>query len=711
METNVRTPLDIFHLPQHLVVPIFQRPYVWDEADQWTPLWHDVRRIAELRLNDPYNQAVHFLGAVVLQAQENAAGDLQARNVIDGQQRITTLQLLMDATSAVLETLGEEQLASQLGDLTHNTSAFVRHEEELLKLRHTNRDRAPYDEVMRADPPVDHGALAHSDSQIVKAHGFYSRVVAEWLNESEQGASARAGALVNVLARGLQLVVIDLRVNENSQEIFETLNARGTPLTAADLIKNFVFQTLSAEGVDTKRAYAEDWPFESKFWETDVSVGRNLVTRSSLFLNQWLVARTGEEISPKTTFTRFKHYVEHESGQKMAELLPLIKQQADVYERWTQHAREPDRDLTVVEMCVYRSQAAGLELLKPILIWLHEPGVSLPQRVIDEVVAACESWVFRRLMMRLPGSDLGRVVAAIIATHRDRDEDLGRRVAAYLSRLNVVSTYWPGDIELRASLREESAYRRFPRARLRLMLEAVEDHLRGFTDAAPAKAHGRVSRRGFHIEHLLPQKWSAHWPVADLAAELDRSAHLHRLGNLTLLTASLNASVSNGPWLGATGKWAKLEEHDVFLMNRAVRKVSEDGWDEARIDRRTEDMIDGLIATWPVPAGHTGEVVDPVTVDASWVGIEHLVAAGHLKAGQTLHAMPSAFRGHQCVVQQDGVLLMGDQTFASPSAAGHHLRQKATNGWYFWGLEDGRRLRDVREEYRKAQGRDGSSTT
>src|SRR5690606_16412246 len=123
---------------------------------------------------------------------------------------------------------------------------------------------------------------------------------------------------------------------ENSQEIFETLNARGTPLTAADLVRNFVFQRLEAEGADTKKAYREDWPFETKFWMREVSVGRNLVSRSSLFLNQWLIARTGEEVSPQATFNRFKSYVELQSGQKMADLLPVIKRQAQQYEGWTE---------------------------------------------------------------------------------------------------------------------------------------------------------------------------------------------------------------------------------------------------------------------------------------------------------------------------------------------------------------------------------------
>ena len=73
METNVRTPLDIFNLPQHLVVPLFQRPYVWDETEQWLPLWQDLPN-SEHRLNDPYSSATHFLGAVVVQAQDNQPG-------------------------------------------------------------------------------------------------------------------------------------------------------------------------------------------------------------------------------------------------------------------------------------------------------------------------------------------------------------------------------------------------------------------------------------------------------------------------------------------------------------------------------------------------------------------------------------------------------------------------------------------------------------
>ncbi len=303
--------MQVFNLPQQLVVPLFQRPYVWDEQNQWAPLWQDVRRLVEARQREPFAQVTHFLGAIVVQAQDMQLGHLPGSNIIDGQQRLTTLQLLMDAAGGVLKDAGFDTLAGQLDTLTHNQPTFLLPGDSPLKVRHVNKDRAAFDEVMDAEPPVDHESLKHAGALVTRAHAYFTRSISEWLGDpGSDGYAARAEALVSALLNGLQLVAINLGANENSQEIFETLNARGTPLTAADLVRNYVFQRLAAEGADTKRAYAEDWPFEKKFWEDEISAGRYLVSRSSLFLNQWLISRVGEEIGPQQTFTRFKTYIE-----------------------------------------------------------------------------------------------------------------------------------------------------------------------------------------------------------------------------------------------------------------------------------------------------------------------------------------------------------------------------------------------------------------
>ncbi|KRC92584.1 hypothetical protein ASE25_04460 [Terrabacter sp. Root85] len=699
METTVRTPLEIFNLPQRLVVPLFQRPYVWTQDEQWEPLWGDIRRVAELRLMQPWVTATHFMGAVVIQAMDNVVGTVQPRAVIDGQQRLTTLQLFIDAAGAVFEDRGIEHLAAQMEGLTHNPQHFVQ-DGNALKLHHTNRDKVAFAEVMNADPPVDYTALGSTNSLFVEAHRYFTEQVRLWLDAQGDETHRRAEALASVLTTSLQLVVIDLRRDENSQEIFETLNARGTPLTAADLIKNLVFQRLEREGVDTAAAYAQIWPFDTQFWEERVSVGRYRMTRSSLFLNQWLMSRLAEEVGPQSTFTRFKHYVEHEANRPMSSVLEEVRGQADAYRSWTERARDPHAKLSRVELCVYRSRALDSEVLQPLLLWLHEPGSPHNPRTIDSVVASAESWLVRRSLLRLASADQGRVVADLISACRgSADTELADRAEAFLARQKAPSTYWPSDDELKA-LSIEPAYRRYKRGRLRMYLEAAEDAARGFSTTADSKTSSRVERVGYHIEHILPQRWKTNWPVESLADEIERDNHVHRFGNLTLLTGKLNLAVSNGPWLGIKGKRAKLEAHDVFLLNRRIRAVSEHGWNEQRIDERGLAIVDAFIEAWPVPAGHVGLDIDARASAATPnVALRDLVAAGLLPVGTELRARQGSWGDQVAEVLESGHLRVGDKTFGTPSAAGHHLRKGATNGWWFWRLPDGRRLQDLRAEF------------
>lgn len=703
VETFKRTPLQLFNLPQHFVIPLFQRPYVWKEDEQWEPLWQDIRRVAELRINEPHLNPQHFLGAVVLQAHDAGSNRVTTWNVIDGQQRLTTLQLLMDAVGAVLTQAGSERFASQLESLTHNPANFVPEGDSRLKVRHLNNDHGAFDEVMTAEAPVDYVSLKHAESRIVKAHQYFTTAVTQWLGDpAAADYRIKSDQLASVLQTDLQLVTIELLSSENSQEIFETLNARGTPLTAADLVRNYVFQRLDAEGSDTKRAYKEDWPFETKFWTKEVSVGRYLVSRSSLFINQWLTASTGEEIGPQSTFARFKAYVEHRAGQKMADLLSVLKTQAFQYEAWTEAAARPGGNLSVVEMAVYRMHASGVELLKPLLLWLHAPGRAVPAADLDRIVTAAESWVVRRQLLRLAGSDLGRIVADLIKSHSAAPaSELAERVVAQLARLNVSSTYWPGDDEIRMALTSESAYRRYPRARLRAYLEAIENAYRAET------RQPQVERAAFPIEHILPQKWQENWPVDSPEAEQERQIRVHRLGNLTLLTGALNSKVSNGPW--EDKRRALLEHNTIKLTGRLIEQTQNRAWDEDLIDRRTADLIEVLLKVWPVPDGHQGEVIDPQTKSLDWVELKHLSQAGLLSSGDRLLATHRDYTGIEAVIGDDVRIHLNGRRFATPSGAARQLTKKPTNGWYFWALDDGRRLRDVRAAYQNGTPLGGGS--
>lgn len=710
MKTDLTTPQGIFGMPQHLTVPIYQRPYVWNQEDQWAPLWGDIRRLTEHRLENPNSNATHFLGAVVTQDAPTGPVGMQEFQIVDGQQRLTTLQLALDATAAAFTARGLDALAARLNFLTHNDHMFVREGEPALKLRHMNRDRAAFDEVMLADPPVDHASLTHRDSRLSQAHEYFASHVGAWLDSDLESLALRADALAIALQNALQLVVIRLTADEDSQEIFETLNARGTPLTAADLIKNFVFQRLKVEGKDTEEAY-RSWPFETKFWEAEVSVGRFPTTRSALFLGQWLISRVGKEVSPRSTFGRFKFFTEHETDRSMSELLGLITEQAKIYQELTERASDPHANFSRLELHIYRMAVAQVEITKPVVLWLTEPGNHYTMGSISGVIDAVESWIVRRRLLRLQNGDLGRVAAELISAARGAsDDELVDVVERHLARQQSTSTYWPGDEELSETLRSVPFYRRFSQPMQRMLLQAVEDWYRGYTSEKSSKTGIRVHRDKHQVEHLLPRSWRSHWPVPDAAAEADRDEHVHRLGNLTLITGSLNASVSNGPWSGGNGKRAELHRHDVFLMNRAIVDASEGGWDEHQIDERTENLIGGIIATWPVPDGHEGKTVDRTArLSKATATYADVIAAGLIEVGATLVCTDGRWPGARGTLLAGGRMSYEGTTYQTPAAAARYVRGgQSGNAWYFWRVENGPLLNDLRAEMLRA--RDQAST-
>lgn len=331
MDTHVRTPQDGFLQPQRLMVPLFQRPYVWNQENQWEPLWDDVTRVAAKRLGRPDGKPQpHFIGAVVLQQLQSPVGLMQQRTIIDGQQRLTTLQLLLDALHAELLAVEAIPQAKRIEALVTNPEPFCTSPEDRFKVWPTNRDRGAFNAVMAASPPVDHDAVGHRGERMVEAHRFFSVQARQWL-AGNGDQNARATAIETAARELLQMVVIDLAPDENAQEIFETLNARGAQLTAADLIKNFVFQRLLEAGADVEAAYQRTWAeFETGFWETEISVGRIRHPRSSIFLNHWLVARTGEEVVAREVFKRFKTFA-LDSGVPMPALLQQVQRAAGVY--------------------------------------------------------------------------------------------------------------------------------------------------------------------------------------------------------------------------------------------------------------------------------------------------------------------------------------------------------------------------------------------
>lgn len=710
METQVRTPQMVFMQPQRLVVPLFQRPYVWNEENQWEPLWNDVVRVADRVLAKPQDRHYpHFLGAVVLQQVQRQTGQMQERTIIDGQQRLTTLQLLLDALHAELLSVEALAPAMRIEPLVTNAEPFCSRPEDRFKVWPTNRDRAPFNTVMSALPPVDHNALDHRGERMVEAHRFFSERAREWLTmKGTEQVQLRAAAVETVVRELLQMVVIDLAVEENAQEIFETLNARGAQLTAADLIKNFIFQRLLEKGTDVEQAYQANWrEFETGFWEIEVSVGRLRYPRAAVFLNHWLIARTGEEVVAREVFDRFKRFADHESGVPMTALLGQVHRAARVYRDFIGAASTHTGSMDRLGLFGYRTGVLESEVIKPLVLCLLDPEESpLSDAQLVKSLDVVESWMVRRMLVRATTKNYNQVVAELVALIRSSDRmSAGDVTERYLASQSSGSRYWPDDVEVREELRSLLAYRRLGRGRLRMVLEAIEDHQRGWKDGQRGLGDERVARGKLAIEHVMPRKWLAHWPLEDGRGEAERERIVHTLGNLTLLTGKLNSKVSNGPWLGTAGKRQALEAHDVLLLNRELLKMAGDQWSDDTIRTRTEELVEIIIAIWPVPPGHrSGFSPDRQPRLRKKVHLSDLVIGGALEPGMTLFPRRKKGDGRVATLLPDGRLEIDGVAFGSPSEAASALTGHPTNGWWFFLVDQGSRrsLRTVRRDYVRA---------
>ena len=705
METQVRTPQMVFMQPQRLIVPLFQRPYVWNEDNQWEPLWSDVVRVAQRLLDHPLaRHHPHFLGAVVLQQLLNPVGMMQERTIIDGQQRLTTLQLLLDALHAELLAVGAEQSAMRVETLVMNARPFWEHPEDRFKVWPTNRDRPAFNAVMAADPPLAYDDLEHRTSRMVQAHEYFANRAREWLVADEENVLARAAAIERTVRELIQMVVIDLTADENAQEIFETLNARGAQLTAADLIKNFIFQRLTESGVDVETAYEQSWKeFETGFWEAEISAGRVRHQRSSMFLNHWLIAKTGEEILAREVFHRFKAYADFDSGLSMVELLGQLHHAGVAYQSFVSAAGQLTGPIDRLGLFAYRTGVMESEVVKPLVLFLLDPDeAKIPGDQLTKALDVVESWLVRRMLVRATSKSYTQVFAELIAhVRKSGRQSAGDIIEGYLDHQPGTNWYWPDDEELRAELRTLAAYRRLSRARLRMVLEAIEDHGRGWRGSATGLGGERVARGKYAIEHVMPRRWPAHWALPEGRTAADRDSFIDTIGNLTLLTGRLNSKVSNGPWSGPSGKCVALQGHDVLMLNRRLLEQAQDGWDENHIGARTERLVDVITEVWPVPEGHKSRAERIERRPTRKIELADVMAAGLLEEGATLYARRRRVAGRTATVLSDGALDVDGIRYSTPSGASRAVSGTSENGWWFWLVDpkNKRSLHDLWREY------------
>jgi len=620
MEANARNLERIFDQTIAYQIPLFQRPYVWNEEDNWLPLWEDIQLLLDRHLAAGRTH-IHFLGAVVFEQVSNATGSIEARQVIDGQQRLTTLQLFLIAVRDLYRAMEANKHIERFTDFTENKASRIDNKDDAFKVWPTNCDREKFVITHTAGSPAALlkafkavGNQRRVSSNIPDAYLFFYEKLNSWFNqtpeEDEQknvSVDDRLETLWQVVRAHLQLVVIDLDKEDESQVIFETLNARGTQLLPGDLIKNFLFHKAESCGENVEELYNRCWrDFDDPnglFWREEVKQGRVKRPRIDLFMQHYLSLQTQDEVRVAHIFNTFKffseHYQQNESDIRVlphtpGEHLVALKNYGKVFARFFDVSTH-----TRLDTFLKRLAAIDTATVYPFLLEACYTLEEEHRAEFERILVLLESYLIRRMVCGMTTKQYNKIFIDIIKASSEGGRITEQGVIKYFLKSDSESARFPTDQEFQVQWLVHPIYSRLAQYKLRTVLEALDCELEH------AKSEFLALPDGLQIEHLLPQKWQDNWPLElenpnDLEekheASQQRDKLLHSLGNLTLITNSLNPAISNAAW---QAKKPEILKFSKLNLNRYFHDV--DAWDEDTILKRGQSLFDTAKKIWPYP--------------------------------------------------------------------------------------------------------------
>jgi uncharacterized protein with ParB-like and HNH nuclease domain len=552
-ETNFQP---IIEGTKQYVVPLFQRPYSWDRKE-WEVLWADLSDLCE---NTELKN--HFIGSLVTMPTVSVPEGVAKFMLIDGQQRITTIFILLSVIRNLAKETGQEELANEISQ-TMLVNPFKKGA-DYFKLLPTHADREAYKKL------ISEGC--DGDTQIGRCYQFYKRKL------NENGTDLKS--LTKIINSRLSVVSIVLDHDDNPHLVFESLNAKGRPLTQADLIRNYFFMRIH---VDQQEELHE------KYWQPmQLALGDNLTECIRHYL-----MRNGSIVKQNDVYFTLKDRV----GQADAfAALKDIAMFAGYYEKLIKPEKEAN---TRIQSLLTRINRLEVTTAYPFLLnCYHDYSEGrLNADNFEAVLQTLENFVIRRFVCNIPTSELNKIFPQLYA------QALIRNPASFPDGVQKVlqSRGYPKDSEFRTRLIESKLYGAGERTtKTKLILESLESSF---------GHHEQVPYSSLTIEHVLPQTltewWQEHLGDEWLA---DHELYLHTLGNLTL--TAYNSELSNDSYPEKKVRFATSHVE----LNRYFELIQ--NWNRESIEARSKVLAEQAIRVW----GYFGEESTAAITDDAVTG-------------------------------------------------------------------------------------------
>jgi uncharacterized protein with ParB-like and HNH nuclease domain len=546
---------------KQFIIPIYQRTYSW-QREQCEQLWNDI-----VRAGTDSEMPGHFIGSVVyIQQGVILFGNVPQFLLIDGQQRLTTLILLLTALAEKVQNEPDTTDAIYKEDIydSYLINKFGK-EEQRYKLLLTQMDRTLLKHI-----------IDHPEEITLNSSKGPTPLVENYLFFREQ-LQRNDVDLATILSGINKLIIVEISLNkdhDNPQLIFESLNSTGMDLSQADLIRNYVLMGLDSEEQTT--IYQKYWyPIEQKFRYGGNGDSFDRFMRDYLTLKQRVIPNIDK------VYTTFKHY--HRTRYKITiqEIVKDIARYAGYYANMAfLHEEDPD-----IKQVMRDVNALKVDVAYPFFLEIYDDYKQdrLTKTDLIEIFRLIESYVFRRAICGIPTNSLNKVFS-MLGNEIDKERYLESIQTVLCSK--SAGARFPRDDEFRTALVIKDVYNYIRR---NYLLGKLENYQR----------KEQIQVVNYTIEHIMPQnaRLSEAWQQ-ELGPEWKdiQTRYLHTIGNLTL--TGYNPQLSDRPFYEKRTIEGGFD-HSPLRLNQSVAYVER--WDQQAIEKRAQLLADEAVKVWAIP--------------------------------------------------------------------------------------------------------------
>jgi len=569
MDAGKRTINDIFNGNRILEIPFFQRAYVWSD-EQWERLLEDMEHVSQS--NKPY-----FLGSVILKQQPTNTGNKvgDKRTLIDGQQRLTTLSIFFKVLS--LKT-GDDYEFNRMFKLR-----------DLIAIQHNHNDIDAYETVMNLKELKD---LSANDN-ITNAYNYFkNNLDTDKLN------------INNILAKIL-FVGIDLDENEDEQQIFDTINSLGVKLTTAELLKNYFFNRDEISTYDTywKNVFEKDDETKS-YWDREITTGRLKRAFIDLFFFSYLQIKIQDKnLNVKTEdkiefskveqlFESYKSFIKNYLNNDKKSILAEIKDYALLFQE------NFDYDIIESEL----TEVSGIERINAIIFGLDTstliPYVLYVLKNVandndrNQLFDFIETYIMRRMVVHANTKNYNQLFTDRLINNQILSKE---QFVEFLEGQADKVNFLPTDEELKEGFDKQVLTNKQAAGILYFIESKIRNRVKQSTQL--------LGINKYSLEHLMPKKWENNWgKLSNQDDKTRRNRKLLTLGNLTIITQSLNASLRDANW--TVKRKGKGDKHGLNTYSAGLETISQyltlDEWNEQTIEERAEFLNEKAKEVWKI---------------------------------------------------------------------------------------------------------------